>query len=472
MADGSQTFRPSTPPRQTKPLGLLPFLWTSWRDPLLIWSDRHFREPQLFGSGRFGEIIVVSHPEGVRHVLTENAANYEKGALQRRVLGPMLADGLLLTEGDVWRRARRILAPLFTPARTLKMAARMEEVCRTRVEALRLEHGARVLNIDSEMSGLTFDILSATLFSDELDGDAKGFEAALNRYLSVGARISPLDVVNAPTWIPRLGRLASGDTARFFERRVGALVARRRAKIEAGETAPDDLLTALLTARDEGEDGRGLDDREVAANILTFILAGHETTARTLGWALHLISRSPEVAETLKAEADAFNLSRESGADPKWAEGLPWTRAVIEEAMRLFPPAPTLARRALGPDVIGGEAIGKGAAVVISPWILHRHELLWDEPDAFRPERFLPENRKSIDRYAYIPFSAGPRVCIGAAFAMQEAMIALATLLRAAEVEAISPVEPRPTHQVTLRSRVPIHLRLRARKPTPTDLAA
>ena len=458
MADGSQTFRPWTPPRQTKPLGLVPFLWVSWRDPLLMWSERHFKEPQLFGSSRFGEIIVVSHPEGVRHVLTENAANYEKGALQRRVLGPMLADGLLLTEGDVWRRARRILAPLFTPARTLKMAERMDAVCRARMAALRLEHGARVLNIDSEMSGLTFDILSATLFSDELDGDARGFEQALNRYLSVGARIDPLDVINAPGWIPRLGRTASYGSAKFFEQRVGALVARRRARIEAGDDAPDDLLTALLTARDEGEDGKGLDDREVAANILTFILAGHETTARTLGWALHLISRSPETAARLRAEADTFDVG-----DPRWADSLPWTRAVIEESMRLFPPAPTLARRALGPDVIGGQAISKGAAVVISPWILHRHERLWDEPDAFRPERFLPKNRKAIDRYAYIPFSAGPRVCIGAAFAMQEAMIALGTLLKAANVEAISAVEPRPTHQITLRSRAPIHLRLRAR---------
>jgi len=197
----------------------------------------------------------------------------------------------------------------------------------------------------------------------------------------------------------------------------------------------------------------------VAANILTFILAGHETTARTLGWALHLISRSPEIAARLKAEADAFDV-----ADPDWAAALPWTRATIEEAMRLFPPAPTLMRRAVAADVIGGQAIEAGTTVIVSPWIIHRHETLWDDPNAFRPERFLPENRKAIDRYAYIPFSAGPRVCIGAAFALQEAMIALAVILRAADVEAITPIEPRPTHQITLRSRSPMRLRLRARR--------
>jgi cytochrome P450 len=457
MADGSPAFRPWTPRRRTRPLGLIPFLWVSWRDPLGMWSERHFREPQLYGRSQLGEILVVSHPEGVRHVLAHNAANYEKGELQRRVLGPMLADGLLLTEGEAWRRVRRILAPLFTPARVASMTDRMVDRSRRRVEGWRLDLGPRVLNLDAEMSGLTFDMLSATLFSDQLDGDAEGFERALNSYLGLAARIDPLDVLAAPDWIPRLRGVTGAGPGRFFESRVSALVARRRAQIEAGEPVADDLLTALLNARDE-EGGEGLSDHEVASNVLTFILAGHETTARTLGWALHLISRTPDVAARLRGEADAFDPDASD-----WAERLPWTRAVIEEAMRLFPPAPTLARRALGPDVIGGQAIGAGATVLISPWVLHRHELLWEAPNEFRPERFLPENRKSVDRWTWIPFSAGPRVCIGATFALNEAMIALATILRNAEVQPIAPAEPRPVHQITLRSAQPIRLKLRAR---------
>lgn len=463
MADGTTPFRPAIPPRRAgKPLWLLPFLWISWRDPIRMWSERHFTEPQLYGQSAFGEILVVSHPEGVRHVLTENAANYVKGDLQRRVLGPMLAEGLLLTEGEVWRRARRILAPLFTPAKMATLNARMAEVCRARVSAWSLSARGRVLDIDSEMSGLTFDILSATLFSDELGGEARGFERALNQFLANGARIDPLDVLGAPDWAPRLGRLASFRSARFFEQRVTKLVEARRTRIErgaeTGDAPPDDLLSALLLATDE-TGGPGLTDEEVAANILTFILAGHETTARALGWTLHLLSRQPEYLARLQAEADAFDV-----ADPKWAEGLPWTRAVLEETMRLFPPAPTMARKALADDEIGGQTIKAGATVIISPWILQRHQLLWDDPDAFKPERFLPENRKAIDRYAYIPFSAGPRVCIGAAFALQEAMIALAAILRVADVEALTTVEPRPVHQITLRSRDPMRLRLRARR--------
>ncbi|WOB78403.1 cytochrome P450 [Brevundimonas nasdae] len=456
-------FRPAIPPRRAgKPLSLLPFLWISWRDPIQMWSERHFTEPQLHGSSAFGEILVVSHPEGVRHVLTENAVNYVKGDLQRRVLGPMLAEGLLLTEGEVWRRARRILAPLFTPAKMATLNARMAEVSHARVAAWSLSARGRVLDIDSEMSGLTFDILSATMFSDELGGEARGFERALNQFLANGARIDPLDVLGAPDWAPRLGRLASFRSARFFEQRVTKLVEARRARIErgveTGEAPPDDLLSALLLAKDENG-GAGLTDEEVAANILTFILAGHETTARALGWTLHLLSRQPEYLAQLQAEADAFNVS-----NPKWAEALPWTRAVLEETMRLFPPAPTMARKALADDEIGGQTIKAGATVIISPWILQRHQLLWDDPDAFKPERFLPENRKAIDRYAYIPFSAGPRVCIGAAFALQEAMIALAAILRVADVEALTTVEPRPVHQITLRSRDPMRLRLRARR--------
>lgn len=460
-APPAKTFRPWSPPRRKKLLSLAPFLYQSWRDPLLIWSERHFAEPQLFGQGRFGAMIVVSNPAGVRHVLTENAANYEKGRLQRIVLEPLLAEGLLLAEGADWRRARRILAPLFTPARTAALTRRMAEVCARRVVGWRLSDSPSWLEVDSQMSTLAFEVLSATLFSDELEDDAADFETALNRYLAIGGgRIDPLDVLSAPNWIPRVGRMMSHRSAQFFEQHVAALVAARRARLVSGQAAPGDLLTALLSARDEEDEARdGLSDREVAANILNFILAGHEATARALGWALHLLSRTPDIAARLQAEADGFD-----PALADWAERLPWTRAVLEETMRLFPPAPTMERRALAEDVINGQPVPKGTAVIVSPWILHRHKLLWDDPEGFRPERFLPENRKSIDRYVYLPFSAGPRVCIGAAFALQEAMLALATIMRQADIIETAGPEPIPTHQITLRSREPLRLRLRARR--------
>ena len=452
----SSGFRPWVPAQRTEPMALVPFLLQSWKDPLKLWGRMHFQQLYVSGASPLGRTLVVSDPDGVRHVLTDNALNYEKGDLQRRVLGPMLADGLLLTEGDQWRRARRIMAPLFTPAYTARTAQIMDEVCRRRVDSWHLEDGAKVLNIDSEMSGLTFDILSATMFSDDLDGDAAGFEKALNQFLNVGARISPLDALKAPDWIPRLGRIASRGSANFFQDRVSALVARRRKRIADGD-APDDLLTALLSARDEEGDGSGLSDHEVMSNILTFILAGHETTARTLGWTLHLVTRDKSVAEILKNEADGWDRS------PAGLKGLVWHKAVIEEAMRLFPPAPAMIRQAVADDEIGGHTVKAGDSIIISPWLIQRHEKLWDEPDVFRPERFLPENRKSIDRYTWLPFSGGPRICIGAAFAMQEAIVALAEIMKAADVEAITPIEPKPIHQITLRSEQTMRLKLRAR---------
>lgn len=460
MADGEthQAFRPATPKRRSgRPVSLPRFLWIAWREPLNMWSERHFSEPVLFARGALGAAINVSDPAGIRHVLLENARNYDKGELQRRVLGPLLAEGLLLVEGEDWKRARRIMAPLFTPARTASLAAKMDEVAVARVGGWLDDRSAAVIDIDREMTALTFEIISATMFSDMLGGEAAQFERALTGFLDTAARIDPLEVLDAPKWIPRIGQVFGGRMARFFETRVADLVAERRRGLQAGDAAPDDLLTALLRAQDEDGGGK-LSEREVAANILTFILAGHETTARTLGWTLHLLSRDPKVQAEVQAEADTFDLSA-----PDWEKSLPWTRAVIDEAMRLFPPAPSLTRRSRAPDVICGQEIPAGTTVLITPYVVHRHKLLWEDPDSFRPERFLPGNREKIDRYAYLPFSQGPRICIGAAFAIQEAMIALAEIMKRYRVDPPGEAEPMPSHRVTLRARHGIRLRVSRR---------
>jgi cytochrome P450 len=436
---------------------LAELVWLSWRDPLAIWSERHFTEPVLHGESRLGHAMTVSDPAGIRRVLLDNAANYAKGRVQKRVLGPLIGDGLLLVEGDVWRRARRTLAPLFAPRRLASTVARMDEIAAARADGwLRLGDDALVL-VDREMTRVTFEILSATLFSDELGGDLAGFEQALLRFSQTAARVDPLDVIGAPAWLPRIGRIMGEPALRYFEDMVGGLVASRRRQLAIDE-APDDLTTALIRAQDP-ETGAGLTDREVAANILTFILAGHETTARTLGWTLHLLSHAPDVADRVAAEAQALDLS-----DPVWMETAAWTRAVLEEAMRLFPPAPLLTREALGEDEVCGVKVRKGTQVLISPWVLHRHQRLWDDPGAFRPERFLPGAREAIDRFAYIPFGAGPRICIGAAFAMQEAVLILSALMKRLTLRPGDPEEPRPSQRITLRAERGIRLRVARRR--------
>lgn len=458
MADGSDfTFRPAVPHRPAQPTGLLRYLWNSWRDPLTVYTERHFKEPFIYVTGKIGVVMNVAEPAAVRRVLLDNARNYEKGEFSRRILGPLVSDGVFMTEDEVWRRQRRIVAPLFTPAKTATLQQAMQTVCEQRVAAFGVpKGGAKVLEIDPEMTRITFEIISDTMFSNQLGGEAAEFERAFDGFVETTGRLDPFDLLAVPLWVPRLTKLGGGRHAAFFERRVDKLVAERRALLEKGD-APPDLLTALLLAKDS-EGGEALSDREVAANVLTFILAGHETTARALGWTLHLLSRTPWYQEKVRAEADAQDIS-----DPDWQEKMPWTRAVLDEAMRLFPPAPTTLRFAREQDTLSGMPVPPGSMIAISPFIIHRHKRLWDDPEGFRPERFLPGEREKIDRFAYLPFGGGPRICIGAAFAIQEALIALGSIMRAVEVQAAGLEEPMPSHKITLRAKDGIRLRMVSR---------
>lgn len=449
-----EPFRPWAPPLRPQPPGFVESLWLLYRNPLLIWSEAHFEQPILFGENRFRRVVSVQDPAGVKHVLVDNAANYTKGPIQRRVLGPLLGEGLLTSEGADWRKARRTLAPLFTPRATAALGSRMADAVERCAERWRALPDGTVVNVETEMSRLTFDILSDTLFSGDLGGDAEGFERALTRALKTAGRVDPLDMISAPDWVPRLSRLGGRSAGRFFRRRVRELAEARRAQLaDQGSAPPQDLLTALLRAQDP-ETGVGLTTAEVEANVLTFILAGHETTARALGWTFHLLAHAPSVLARVRAEAD-----RPLPDDPcAWADAAPWTRASLEEAMRLFPPAPGFTREAIGHDEVLGVPVRPGTVVLITPWVIHRHRRLWAEPEAFRPERFLPGAREAIDRHAYLPFGAGPRVCIGARFAMQEAVVALHRLAGAFQLTALEGLAPRPMHQVTLRAERPLRM--------------
>lgn len=315
------------------------------------------------------------------------------------------------------------------------------------------------------MTRVTFDILAETMFSNAIAGGADAFGKALTRYFETQGKIDPLDILGAPAWVPRLGRWMARPAISFFETQVAAIIAERqtlRTRTPQAEGGPD-LLDALLAARDP-ETGTGLSKVEIGANIITFIGAGHETTANALTWSLYLLSQAPETREALEAEVDAAG--DELAAAALSGGRLALTRAVVEEAMRLYPPVPSLSRTALADDAVGGRCfIPKGALVVISPYLLHRHETLWGEPDRFRPERFLPGARETIERYAYLPFGAGPRVCIGQQFAMVEASIVLATLVRTLRFEHAGEA-PIPVHHVTLRPRHGMPMRTMARRRT------
>jgi cytochrome P450 len=405
--------------------------------------EDHFTAPVVAGDGAMGRITVVSDPALIRYLLVENVANYRKDDLQRRVLAPGLGEGLLSAEGDEWRLQRRTLAPIFS-ARTVRgFESAMNAAGARLARRLRRRDGARV-DVALEMTRATLDVLERTIFTQGLPGDPDALGRAITRFLEAVGPIDPLDVFGVPEFVPRIGRLRARPAGRFFAEVVDELITRRRALMEAGD-APQDLLTLLIAAQDP-ETGNGLSDLAVRANIVTFIAAGHETTANALTWALYCLSQDEAAQERVEAEVDRA----EEGDFTLGA--LPFTRAVVEEGMRLFPPVPFLSRQATRDDRFGRIKVPRGSLVLIAPWVLHRHHLLWDDPEAFVPERFLPENRDRIARFTYLPFGAGQRVCIGQSFSVQEATILLAHVLRAVRFRLPADHPPvTPLHRVTLR---------------------
>jgi cytochrome P450 len=292
-------------------------------------------------------------------------------------------------------------------------------------------------------------VLERTIFSDGVGADREEVRLAMQRYFEVASRIDPFDILGLPAAIPRPRRLTVWSTLRFFEKTIDRLIETRRRRLaDAQDDVPQDLLTLLLHATDP-QTGARLSEAEVRANVLTFIAAGHETTANCLTWSLYLLSLSSEWRERLRTEAER---EIDNGDPATLADRLVETRAVIDEANRLYPPISAISRVARAEDHLSGHEVKRGTMVVIAPYVLHRHRALWTQADVFHPERFLPGSRETIDRFAYLPFGAGPRVCIGSAFALQEACVTLAMLARHFDFALAPGHTVRPVQKMTLRA--------------------
>jgi len=439
-------YRPPAPIPRSKRPGAIPLLFALWRNPLAICGDRHFVEPIVSEKTVIGQINVVSSPEGVHHVLVAHAENYPKDRRQLRILQPGLRTGLLTSSGDTWKVARHALAPLFTPSAVEAQTNVMLQCSQRMVQRLSQYDNGQILDMSAELARVTFEIISSMLFSDETQTDSVEFSAALTRYFNSAGRIDPLVALGAPNWVPRLGVSPARKAIRFFESLAEKIIRRRRTDMEKGLRPARDLVTLLLEAKDP-RTGDGLSEADVAGSIITFIGAGHETTANTLAWTLFLLAKHPRVRSAVEAEIDSCRSEDVS----RWPEQLILTRAVVNEAMRLYPPAPIMSRIASVADEILGVKIPRGSTVIIAPYIIHRHRTLWEQPDYFRPERFLPSATEKIAPYAFLPFGAGPRVCIGQRLSQVEAVIVLATLLRHFRFSLPSDTKTFPVHRVTLR---------------------
>jgi cytochrome P450 len=448
-------FVPPAPRPRTTPPSLFELVRIVYRNPLELWGEPSYNKPWISVNGVGGRLVIANDPGLIRHILVDNAKNYPMGTVRQKVLRPILRDGLLTAEGDVWKRSRKAMAPVFTPRHIAGFARPMLE--QTEAFADRYQDG-QVTDVSRDMTTLTFEILVETLFSGEVAEAPGGFEKQIDHLFETMGRIDPLDLLRAPDWLPRITRLRGRKTMTFFRKIVSDTVELRKERLAAGgKDAPNDFLSLLLKA--EGPDGLTRD--EIEDNIITFIGAGHETTARALGWTIYMLAEAPWERERIEAEI-AEMLAREP--DPvKWLDQMPFTRAAFEEAMRLYPPAPSIGRRAIEEDRFRDFYIHKGAQIQIMPWTVHRHRLLWDKPDAFMPERFHPGNRDKIDRYQYLPFGAGARVCIGAAFAMQEAVIALAILLSRFRFETLDTTKPWPVQKLTTQPQGGLPMRVAKR---------
>ncbi len=437
------------PPRHAVP-GLMRKLWFD-RLSLLADAAAEFGDVVRFRMGP-KTIYFFNHPDHAKHVLADNAGNYHKGMglaeARRRVLG----DGLLTSEGGMWRQQRRAIQPAFRRERIAGFAAVVTDEAEAMLDRLDRHVDGAPVDVVTEMTRLTIAVLGRTLFDMDLSplrslGGA--FEIAQDQ-----AMFEMVTLGAVPLWLP-LPRNRRFRAARHqLDDAVHGLVAARE---RDGTRTGNDVISLLLGAYQDEPDARLR--RRLRDELVTILLAGHETTASTLSWAWSLLARHPEAARTVAAEAT--DVLGDRTPDYQDLARLRYTTMVIQEAMRLYPPVWGLPRKALAADEIGGYRVPAGADVMICPYTLHRHPGFWPDPDQFRPERFEPAVAGPAHRYAYIPFGAGPRVCVGSHLGLMEATLVAAMVARRFRFELAGGAEPEPEAMLSLRVRGGLPMKVR-----------
>jgi unspecific monooxygenase len=390
---------------------------------LQVWPKAAYEEDTLLGQGLGRTRVLINTADAIHRVLVENTANYHRTSATIRILRPVVGDGLLLSEGDDWRHQRRTMAPAMAP-RVVPMMARHVALATEQTIAQVAQVAPRFpVDILATMQFLALEIAARSMFSLEM----RQYGAALRRHITAFSknlgRPYFLDLM-LPPGIPTIRDFAR---MRFRSRWIAFMDEIIEARLRAPtEGKPRDLFDMLLTARDP-ETGEAFSRAQLRDQMATMIVAGHETTALTLFWSLYLLASSPVDQERVAEEVRTVDLSPDNAADA--LAKLPYTKAVVNESLRLYPPAFALARIASGPDQVGDVAVPRGTLVMISPWVLQRHRRLWRDPEAFNPSRFLGDVALA-HRFAYMPFGAGPRICIGAQLALTEACLVLATMIQ------------------------------------------
>jgi cytochrome P450 len=445
-------FRPPVPPAPQIHLPLRAFLRAVRTNALTMWPEFAYRQDVTVRNFLGRTNILLNAPEAIHHVLVANHANYRRSPASIRILRPITGDGLLLSEGDDWKLQRRTVAPALGP-RVMPMLARHIVSSTDRAVTRLTAMAGQPVDLLATMQNLALDIAGRSMFSLEMDRYGTAMRTLLTEFNRRYAKPHLMDMVLPPS-IPNLRDFGRARFKRRWMKLIETMLESRLASPEP-ET-PRDLFDLLRAARDP-ETGAGFSPAQLRDQVATLILAGHETTAVTLFWALIMLAQAPAEQEWLAEEAVAVTIEPDT-AMPKLVR----TNAVVKEAMRLFPAAFTVVREAIGPDRIGDLVVPPRSIVMIAPWVLHRHHAKWDEPDAFRPSRFMPDQPEP-DRFAYMPFGAGPRICVGARFAMTEAVLVLAKLIGQFRITRVDTRPVLPVGIVTTQPDHPAIVRFSAR---------
>ena len=427
---------PPAPPVHAKDLNVWQLVRGMTSNIAGVWAERHFDELTTRGRVLGQDSILLGDPADARAVLADRSGTYARPAAFIRPIRPLGGAGVLLAEGDEWKRQRRMLAPLFSPTRVGDLIPHFAAAADNLVNRLA---GQGRANLSAEFHRTALDAVMRALFSMQVDDDRSGMAAMVRQYIAGPGRPTVFDGMarRENDFTPWLGGRRRRFQKAWFAQ-VDALVAQRRASGQAGH---GDLLDLLLAVRDP-ETGEGLDNAEIRDQCATMLVAGFETTSRLLFWAVYLLALDPLEQTRIRAEVTAHPPEGVNSLEDLAA--WPRLRQTLFEALRLYPPVAVLIREIKRPVTIAGHAMTKGALAWVSPWVMHRHRKFWDNPTAFMPDRFAGKPQAYLTEEAFLPFAAGPRICIGASFSIAEASVLLARLLTKYELslESAAPVLP------------------------------
>jgi cytochrome P450 len=442
---------PPKPPSRPDRVSFWRYLRLFRQDILSAQPARLYRAWMAEFRTPFFRSYLCNDPALVRLVLNERPDDFPKSNRIREGLKPLLGNSVFVTNGEVWKRQRRIIDPAFEGGRLRDTFPAIWAAGEASVA--RLAPGER--EIEADMSHAAADVIFRTLFSIPIENEvATEVFTQFRDYQRSQPILNLAAFLPLPEWVPRFHRRRTRETARKIRRLITGLTQARAAEIETG-VAPDDLATKIMTTIDPVT-GQGFATEEMVDQVAIFFLAGHETSASALAWALHLMAQFPDVQEKVAKEAQQL------GEVPDFSvlSKLRFTRDVFRETLRLFPPVPMMVRENQATEVLRDRSVAPGAQIVLSPWHLHRHERIWDRPDEFDPNRWQSEGNKASVRDGYMPFSSGPRVCTGAGFAMVEGVLLLAMLVRRFRFELIPGHHPVPLAHLTVRAKDGIWLNL------------